>query len=94
MTLPCLIPCNVQVDSPGECSQAPVGTRLPIFDRLEAEESTFNLSQGFAIFQAYSEIAHFASQSDTVSDDDQAKMQIVHELLNSLITNYYEVVSY
>lgn len=61
---------------------------------MEATENTFSLDQGFAIFQAYSKIAHFASQSANVSEADQAKMQIVHELLNSLITNYYEVVSY
>lgn len=60
---------------------------------LTATDS-FPLNQGFAIFQAYSTIANLASQSDAVSEADQAKMQIVHELLNGLISNYYEVVSY
>lgn len=63
---------------------------MSIFHRVGAETSTFSLNQGFAIFQAYSKIAHFASETDTA---DQTKMQIIHELLNSLITNYYEVVS-
>ena len=92
MTLPCLFLCNMQVLTTGECS--PREANVSIFHRVEAKESTFSLNQGFAIFRAYSKIAHFASQSDNVSEADQAKMQIVHELLNSLITNYYEVVSY
>ena len=82
----------MQILTPGECS--PAGARLSIFQRVGATESTFSLHQGFAIFQAYSKIANFASESDVVSEADRAKMQIVHELLNGLITNYYEVVSY
>ena len=89
MTLPLLIPCNMQVLTPRNCS--PNDARLSIFHRVGAQESNFPLEVGFAILQAYSKIAHLASQRETV---DQAKMQIVHELLNGLIRNYHEVVSY
>ena len=89
MTLPLLIPCNTQVLTPRDCS--PLEARLSILHRVGANEINFSLEEGFAILQAYSKIAYLASQRETV---DQAKMQIVHELLNGLITNYHEVVSY
>ena len=89
MTLPLLIPCNTQVLTPRDCS--PLETRLSILHRVGANEINFSLEEGVAILKAYSEIAYLASQRETV---DQAKMQIVHELLNGLITNHYEVVSY
>jgi hypothetical protein len=94
MTLPLLTPCNSQVltSTPEECT--PNGARLSISGRVNPENKPLSLELGFAIFQAYSKIAHFASESNTVSDEEQEKMQIVHEILNGLITNYYEVVSY
>lgn len=89
MILPLLIPCNTQVLTPRDCS--PLHARLSIYDRVGANDNNFSLEEGFAILRAYSEIAYLASQRETV---DQAKMQIVHELLNGLITNFNEVVSY
>ena len=53
----------------------------------------FNLSDGAAVLQAYSAIAHFATQSDIVVDADKEKMEKINKILNGLIRNYFEAVS-
>ena len=47
-----------------------------------------------SILQAYSAIALLGTQESFVaSEDDRRSMQIIFELLNGLVQNYYDVVS-
>ena len=46
-----------------------------------------------SVLQAYSSIALLATQTDSVQEEDKVEMQVIHELLNALIQNYYKVVS-
>ena len=60
----------------------------------EVDLNSLSLEMGFAILGAYSTIARYASESNKVSETNQKKAQVVHELLNGLIENYYQVVSF
>lgn len=85
----------LQTITVGRCSQSGY-QHWPISQRVincDTRRESTPIQTIVSILQAYSSIALVASESDDIPEDDRRIMLIIHELLNGLVQNYFDLVS-